>query len=111
VRGFTCAQLFTDGHRFFRLYPLVSKAEAHQVLTQFIQDIGIPKNILVDFAPEERLGEWGRIVKHYRIRLRTTEPKSPWQKSSGGWDWTVEEANMANSVHKHNANGILVLYQ
>mmetsp|Transcript_8644 Transcript_8644/g.12587 ORF Transcript_8644/g.12587 Transcript_8644/m.12587 type:complete len:434 (-) Transcript_8644:3145-4446(-) len=79
VRGFTCAQLFTDGRKFFRLYPLVSKADAHHALTQFIQDVGIPRNVLVDFAPEERLGEWGRIVKHYHIKLRTTEPKSPWQ--------------------------------
>ena len=79
VRGFTCAQLFTDGRKFFRIYPLVSKADAHHALSQFIQDVGIPKNVLVDFAPEERVGEWGRIIKHYHIKLRTTEPKSPWQ--------------------------------
>lgn len=79
VRGITCAQLFTDGGKFFRIYPLVSKADAHHALSQFIQDVGIPKNVLVDFAPEERVGEWGRIIKHYHIKLRTTEPKSPWQ--------------------------------
>jgi hypothetical protein len=79
VRGYTCAQLFTDGHKFIRIYPMSKKADAHHALTQFIQDVGIPKNCLVDCAPEERHGEWGRIVKHYHIKLRTTEAYSPWQ--------------------------------
>jgi hypothetical protein len=79
VRGYTCAQLFTDGHKFVRIYPMSRKADAHHSLAQFIQEVGIPKNCLVDCAPEERHGEWGRIVKHYHIKLRTTEAYSPWQ--------------------------------
>lgn len=51
----------------------------HTMLMQFIQEVGIPKNCLVDCAPEERHGEWGRVVKHYHIKLRTTEAYSPWQ--------------------------------
>ncbi len=79
IRGYTCAQIFTDGRKFFRAYPLAKKADAHHALTAFIQDVGIPKCCLSDGAEEERGGEWGRIVKHYHIKTRITEPKSPWQ--------------------------------
>jgi len=79
VRGYTCAQVFTDGRKFFRIFPMLKKSDAHHALTQFIQDVGIPRNCLVDRAPEERLGEWGRIISHYKIKLRTTEAHSPWQ--------------------------------
>jgi hypothetical protein len=79
IRGCTCAQIFTDGRKFFRAYPMAKKADAHHALSAFIQDVGIPKFCLSDGAKEERGGEWGRIVKHYHIKTRTTEPKSPWQ--------------------------------
>ena len=79
VRGYTCAQIFTDGKKFFRAYPLVKKGEAHHALTAFIQDVGIPKNFLTDGAKEQRDGEWKRIIKHYHIKTHVTEPKSPWQ--------------------------------
>jgi hypothetical protein len=79
IRGYTCAQVFTDGKKFFRAYPLAKKVDAHHALTGFIQDVGIPKNCLVDGAKEERDGEWGRIIKHYHIKTRTAEPRSPWQ--------------------------------
>jgi len=80
IRGHTCVQVFTDGHGFIRVYPLKKKADAHHALVQFIQDVGIPKALLTDNAPEETRGEWGRIVRKYHIKPRTTEPASPWQK-------------------------------
>jgi hypothetical protein len=79
VRGYTCAQIFTDGRKFFRAYPLVRKGDAHHALTAFNQDVSIPKNFLTDGAKEERDGEWKRIIKHYHIRTHVAEPKSPWQ--------------------------------
>jgi hypothetical protein len=82
VCGYSCAQVFTDGYCFSRLYPLKSKGDAHYALMQFIHEVGIPKNLLMDRAPEEMHGEWGRIVKHYHIHHRTTESKSPWQNRS-----------------------------
>ena len=73
IRGYTCAQIFTDVRKFFRIYPMLKKSDARHSLTQFIQEIGIPRNCLVDRAPEERLTEWGWIISHYKIKLRTTE--------------------------------------
>jgi len=79
VRGFTCAQLFTYGHGFSRVYPMKSKADAHHALMHFIHEVGAPKDLLTDGAQEEMRGEWGCIVKQYHIHQRTTEPKSSWQ--------------------------------
>ena len=79
VCGFNCAQVFTDGKGFYRLYPMKRKGEAYHALSQFIHDVGIPKNCLVEMVKEERDGEWGHIVRHYHIKLRTTEAYSPWQ--------------------------------
>ncbi len=46
-----------DGHCFARVYPLKRKGDAHYALVQFIQDVGIPKGVLTDCAPEEMRGE------------------------------------------------------
>lgn len=78
IRMHTCAQLFTDGHCFVRVYPMKRKGDAHHSLVQFIQDVGFPK-IILNCAPEEMLGEWGRVMKKYHIKPKMTEPASPWQ--------------------------------
>jgi hypothetical protein len=74
-----CAQIFTVGHGFVRIYPMKNKSEAHHALMRFIHDIGVPKDLLTDCAPEEMRGEWGQIIKRYKIHQRTTEANSPWQ--------------------------------
>lgn len=79
VRGYTCAQVFIDGHGFVRVYPLSSKGGAHHALMRFIHQVGVPKYLLTGRAQEEMRGEWGQIVKKYRVRKRTTESHSPWQ--------------------------------
>jgi len=63
VRGYTCAQIFTDGHGFVRVHPIKKKSEAHHALMRFIHEVRVPKNLLTDRAPEEMHGEWGQIVK------------------------------------------------
>jgi hypothetical protein len=84
VRGFTCAQIFTDGHGFVRIYPMRSKSDAHHALMKFIHEVGVPKNLLTDRAQEEMRGEWGQIEKKYRIHQKTTESYSPWQNRAEG---------------------------
>lgn len=79
VRGYTCAQVFTDGYNFSRVYPMRTKGDAPHALMLFIHEVGVPKSLLSDLALEETRGEWGKIVKQYHIDHRTTEAKSPWQ--------------------------------
>jgi hypothetical protein len=57
VRGFNCAQVFTDGKGFYRVYPMQRKGDAHHALSQFIHDVGIPRSCLSDLAPEEWHGD------------------------------------------------------
>lgn len=61
MRGYTCAQIFTDGHGFVRVYPVKSKSKAHHALMHFIHDVGVPKDLLIDHALEEMHGEWGQL--------------------------------------------------
>jgi hypothetical protein len=79
IRGYTCAQLFTDGYCFVHIYPLKRKGDAHHALLQFMQDVGIRKGLLTDCAPKEMRGEWGQVVKKYHIKAKVMEPASPWQ--------------------------------
>jgi hypothetical protein len=91
VRGYTCAQLFIDGHGFSRVYLMKSKGDAHHALMQFIHEIGVPKDLLTDGALEEMRGEWGQIIKQYHIHQRTTEPKSPWQNQAESEIWEIKK--------------------
>ena len=79
MRGYTCAQIFTDGHGFVKVYPIKGKGEAHQALMRFIHEVGVPKDLLTDLAPEEMRGEWGEIVRKYKINQKTMEANLPWQ--------------------------------
>jgi len=95
VRGYSCAQVFTDGHYFCRVYPMRTKGDAHHALMLFIHEVGVPKSLLSDRALEEMRGEWGKIVKQYRIDHKTTETKSPWQNRA-----EAEIHELKRLVHK-----------
>jgi hypothetical protein len=56
-----------DGHGFVRVYPMKSKGDTQHALMHFIHEVGVPKNLLTDRAQEEMRGEWGQIIKKYRI--------------------------------------------
>jgi hypothetical protein len=62
-----------------RSLPMDMVLSVSTLLMQFIHDVGVPKDMLTDQAPEETRGEWGQIIKKYRIRQRRTEAHSPWQ--------------------------------
>jgi hypothetical protein len=79
ICGYSCAQVFTDGHHFCRVYPLHLKGGAHHALMSFIHEVGIPRTMHSDLALEETRGEWAKIIKQYHINQTTTEAKSPWQ--------------------------------
>jgi hypothetical protein len=39
IHGYTCVQVFTDGHGFVRVYPMKSKGDAHHALMHFIHEV------------------------------------------------------------------------
>ena len=86
----TCAQIYTNRIGFTKLYPMKREADAHDSLTTFIHEVGIPQELHSDGAKALTQGEYSRKTKKYEIRTTQTEPYSPWQN----------EAERANKIVK-----------
>jgi hypothetical protein len=82
LRGYTCAQVFTDGYGYDKFYPLKSKADASRGLLGFFQESGVPGWLISDGALEQRTRHWQEVVRDYQIRQTLTEPYSPWQNKA-----------------------------
>jgi hypothetical protein len=67
--SYKCAQIYTDGHAFDFLYPMVGKSgkEVSQTLTQFIHENGIPKKQITNCAQELVAGEVQEVCNQYHI--------------------------------------------
>ena len=74
--GYTCAQLITNG-TFTKVYPMESKASSNiaRALQQFIDDVGVPDNLVCDFASEQtgKHTDVMKIVRQTDIKLRIAE--------------------------------------
>ena len=79
LRGNRCIQLFCNRGGYVKSYGMKTKGESHQALQRFIDEVGVPTEILTDGAKELTMGSWGKICKRNRIAQPTTEPYSPWQ--------------------------------
>lgn len=56
-----------------------SKSNAGNTFHRFIDEIGVPSEILTDGAQELLFSYFGQLCQKYRIRQTRTEPYSPWQ--------------------------------
>jgi Reverse transcriptase (RNA-dependent DNA polymerase) len=79
VRGNTCVQIFVTSEGFVAGKCMKSKGDAYEILDWFCREYGVPQLLVSDNAKEETLGAWGRVVKHFLIQQRVTEPYSSWQ--------------------------------
>ena len=79
LRGNKMVQLFTNRGNFTRCYPMKKRSEAPDTLHRFIDEIGIPGEMLTDGAPELLSGKWTGLCQKHRISMDKTEPDSPWQ--------------------------------
>jgi hypothetical protein len=84
LRGNKCAQLFTNGTRYDVFYPLKKESDAGDALNEFICTVGVPKEMISDGAKVKTQGNFGKVIKEYRIKQRTMEPYSPWQNRADG---------------------------
>ena len=82
IRSCTCAQVFTNGFGFDRVYPIGAKNEAHLALTKFIQDVGIPQTLTMDNAPEQIYGQMKDVINAHHIKVEPTLPKAPWKNKA-----------------------------
>jgi hypothetical protein len=84
LRGNKCAQLFTNGMGYDVFYLLKKESDAVDALNEFICTVGVPKELVSDGVKAETQGNFGKVIKEYRIKQRTTEPYSPWQNRAEG---------------------------
>jgi hypothetical protein len=82
--GNTCAQLYYDPSGFMYVYPMVSKGEAGELLDRFVDDVGIPNEVVYDGAGEQtgRRSKFEQLIRHYKISNNAIEPFSPWQNKA-----------------------------
>ncbi|GFH50560.1 hypothetical protein CTEN210_07036 [Chaetoceros tenuissimus] len=79
-RSNTCAQVFTDGALAY-VHPMQSKADAHEGLAAFGQDVGIPMEIISDNSIEQTAygSDFMKILHKWRTSSCSIELYSPWQ--------------------------------
>ena len=52
LRGNTCAQIYVNKAGYTKVYPLISKSKAHESLSAFIHEVGVPGSLHTDDAKE-----------------------------------------------------------
>ena len=70
LKGKTCAQVYTDGKGFIRADPMISKKEAGDTLGRFLEDVGTPRKIIYDGAPEQignKTSKFQTIMRKHQI--------------------------------------------
>ena len=75
----TCAQIFCNKARFTCIFPMLTKSQAHEALTSFVQEVGIPNVLHSDDAKELSQGEMRKKMTKYGIFHTMAEPYSPWE--------------------------------
>jgi hypothetical protein len=130
-RGHTCAQVITNG-QFTRVYPMTSKASENiaNALREFIDDVGVPKEIICDLATEQvgvhtpvmdiirrfhiktHFAEKGRSKQNHRAETEIRELKQRWkvrmterQVPSRLWDYGLVYIAEILSIIARGKNG------
>ena len=80
LKGNACAQVFVT-ENFVRVHPMATKADAGRALQVLAKDVGVPNHIVVDGAKEQTGAntDFMKTVRWLKMRIRNTEPYSPWQ--------------------------------
>ena len=83
LSGKTCMQVFCNAD-FVYTHAMVSKSEAGEALHNFVQDVGVPTDLVSDLAGEQTgwKSDFVREANRLRIRQRGTEPMSQWQNKA-----------------------------
>ena len=84
LRGYTAAQVFTNGKGFDTFYQIKGERQAADGLNRFIHEVGILEHLVVDGAKAQGAYEthgtaWGKLVSKYQFRQTWIQPHSWWQ--------------------------------
>jgi len=76
----TCAQIYANKSGFTKMYPMETKSQAHNTLSNFVHEVGIPHELHSDNAKELISGEMRKKLNKYEIYYTsTTDPYTPKQ--------------------------------
>ena len=73
IRSSSCDQVFSDSKGDTNLYPLRHKNQLEGSLMYFINDAGVPKDLVTKKSKEETLGEWQETPNKFHIKHHVTE--------------------------------------
>ena len=68
------AQIYTNDIAFTRVYPMRLKSQAHETLSAFIHEVGVPSSLHSDDAKELMEGKFKDLCKDFHIPCTYTEP-------------------------------------
>jgi hypothetical protein len=78
------AQVFATRFGWVRVFPMKKKSQAHEALSLLVQRDGVPPVMIMDGAKEQIMGEFRRKAREMGMRIKQTEPYSPWQNAAEG---------------------------
>ncbi len=80
--GIMCVQVFASDFGLVGMYPMRTKGEAHEALSQMFWHEGIPPSMVVDGTKEQTLGQFFQKLVDDHFVLKQTELYSPWQNAA-----------------------------
>ena len=78
IRGYTCANLYTNDIGFRKLFPMEKESDTPQSLHSFITLVGLPPAIHSDNAKVFVGDDFMKKCRKFDISQSFTEPHSPW---------------------------------
>ncbi len=76
------AQIFATSDGWCRAYPLAKKSHAYEGLSLLFQREGVPNTMVMDGAREQTMGMFRKKCRQVRVRVRQTEPHTPWSNAA-----------------------------
>ena len=80
-RGNKCSQVFATSYAFTRAYGMKVKSQAHEALSVFLKNEGVPLVMVMDGSKEQLLGEFRRKLKEANCHQSQIEPYFPWMNA------------------------------
>ena len=83
LKGNKCAQLFAN-EDYVKVIPTVTESQAGRALQEFVEDVGVLINMVVDGAQAQvgRNSDFQQLIRKYSIKFRVTEPYSTWPNNA-----------------------------
>ena len=78
VGGYNTAQIYTNGLGYDCISPMTRWKEVPPTLMSFIQDVGIPQELVSDNAPKQIHVDFCATCHCYHVKQRQVVPYSLW---------------------------------